>query len=191
MLQHDRGELSVLVAGQSEPAIGGAPFEWLDANLRLRPPERREPYSVEWRGVDFLAQEHRKVVTAYRRFWLHTGNAPTWDAVGVRTTDRGQEWLLIEAKAHIGELRQSCSARPRAEGGSREAIEEQIFARNVISPRTVKALVYRTVDDFGKRSLSTPQLAMAASRIRISRASGFCCSLSSSPARRSSPRKGR
>jgi len=126
MLRHAPRQLGELVAAGSQPPLSGNPFEWLDAGLRLRLPERREPFSLEWRGVDFLAEDAPGTVAAYRSFWPQTGNVPSWDAVGVRAAAGGREWLLVEAKAHIGELRQSCAAKPRAEGGSRELIEERL-----------------------------------------------------------------
>lgn len=119
-------ELGQLVAEHSEPPIPGDPFVWLDAGLRLRPPERREPFSVDWRGVGFLEDTRRAVAAAYRDFWTQAGSVPSWDAAGVRATERGDEWLLVEAKAHLGELRQSCLAKPSALGGSRELIEERL-----------------------------------------------------------------
>jgi hypothetical protein len=119
-------ELSELIAQRSDPPIPGDLFEWRDAGMRLRPPERRDPFSVNWRGVGFVEDTRPSVAAAYRDFWTQSGNLPSWDAAGVRVTENGDEWLLVEAKAHLGELRQSCLAKPKALGGSREAIEERL-----------------------------------------------------------------
>lgn len=119
-------ELGEVVAERSDPPIPGDRFVWRDAGMRLRPPERREPFSVEWRGVGFLEDERPAVVAAYRDFWTQSGTLPNWDAAGMRSTEGGDEWLLVEAKAHLGELRQSCLAKPAALGGTRELIEERL-----------------------------------------------------------------
>ena len=78
----------------------------------------------EWQGVDFLPQSHPARV-AYSDFWPARGNAPNWDAVARLATGGDEEWLLVEAKAHKGELRSDCRARtpggrPRIEGSFAE-----------------------------------------------------------------------
>jgi hypothetical protein len=127
MLQRAPVPLAGLLASRADPPITGAPFEWLDAGLRLRPPERRGPFSLEWRGVEFIVDEDPGVGSVYDEFWPRIGNRPGWDAVGVRRGGAGAEWLLVEAKAHIGELRHSCAARTTAEGGQRESIEARLM----------------------------------------------------------------
>ncbi|MFQ5911493.1 MAG: hypothetical protein ACE5IJ_12355, partial [Thermoplasmata archaeon] len=42
---------------------------------------------------------------------LQTGNVQNWDAVRKITPDGKEEWLLVEAKAHIGELKVDRGAR--------------------------------------------------------------------------------
>lgn len=125
-LRHAPEELGELVAEHSDPPIPGGLFAWRDAGLRLRPPERREPFSVDWRGVGFLEDTRPSVAAGYRDFWTQSGSVPSWDAAGVRVTENGDEWLLVEAKAHLGELRQSCLAKPSELGGSRELIAERL-----------------------------------------------------------------
>ncbi len=46
-------------------------------------------------------------------FWPQTGNVHNWDAVGILTRNGAHEWLLVEAKAHLHEMRSSCTAKPK------------------------------------------------------------------------------
>ena len=130
--------LSAAVSAQVEPPIDGPPFGWLDAGEHATPARRagREPFEIEWRGVDFLGDERPDLVRAYRSdFWPQTGNVPNWDAIGRRETGDGPEWLLVEAKGHLRELDQACTAKAASLGGSREAIAERLDeVKAAISP---------------------------------------------------------
>jgi len=101
-------------------ATGADSVEWLDFPCV---PGRRFP-EEEWQGLDFLPEDHLA-----RREWLHfwpqTGNVQNWDAVGVVRVGGASEWLLVEAKAHLDEVRSSCRAAEK--GGLlmiRAALEE-------------------------------------------------------------------
>lgn len=97
----------------AEPELCDPAFAWV----------RNGPdYQREWRGVDFLAAENPDLHAAYRKWWPRTGNVPNWDAVGRREVDGASEWLLVEAKAHLRELDQCCSAKDQAGGGAKQHI---------------------------------------------------------------------
>jgi hypothetical protein len=64
----------------------------------------------ERKGVDFLPADHPASL-AWSRTWPQRGNPPNWDAVGVATINGQDEWLLVEAKAHIGEMVSDCQAK--------------------------------------------------------------------------------
>jgi hypothetical protein len=85
--------------------IGGDSIEWRDGLFQTKP-----PFDAEVKGVDFL-RENDPARTQWLEFWPQTGNVPSWDAVGVLTTNHGPEWLLVEAKANLQELRSSCTAK--------------------------------------------------------------------------------
>ena len=91
-------------------ATGGQHIQWLD--FLFNP--RKRFCDDEWKGLDFLKPEHpaRKQWPA---FWPTTGNVPNWDAVGRLEDGTQSEWLLIEAKANVDEIRSSCGAKE--EGG--------------------------------------------------------------------------
>jgi hypothetical protein len=76
---------------------------------------------VEWRAIDFVDQP--EVRDKWTRFWPHRGNPPNWDAVGVGSVRREPHWLLVEAKAHTGELRSDCAA---VEAGGLPLIRETL-----------------------------------------------------------------
>jgi hypothetical protein len=90
--------------------IGGSATEWLDFRFKKtqqapRKDGKRPKLDCEWKGVDFRPDLER----AWSDFWPQTGNVPNWDAVG--KSNAGAEYLLVEAKAHAGEISSSCSAK--------------------------------------------------------------------------------
>ncbi|AIB12892.1 hypothetical protein ABAZ39_13015 [Azospirillum argentinense] len=76
----------------------------------------------EWQGLDFLPED-----SATRMVWAgllpRRGSPPIWDAVARTTRGGVEEWLLVEAKANIEELRSSCRASPQ---GGRSMIERAL-----------------------------------------------------------------
>jgi hypothetical protein len=121
-LGYHRRELNRAV----EVETGGRVLEWLDFAFGA---ERTFPHlDEEWKGVDFVDRES-PVESAWRSFWPQTGNVPNWDAVGLLQSGADVEFLLVEAKAHVEEIRSSCSAKE--EGGLRtirEALDATIKA---------------------------------------------------------------
>ncbi len=89
----------------------------------------------EWKGLDFLPEDE-PAREAWNDFWPQTGNVPNWDAVGAAQNDGQIEWLLVEAKAHIGELQSECKAEePASKEQIRKALAEAKGAFGV-SPST-------------------------------------------------------
>lgn len=86
--------------------IGGQSLSWHD--FRFLPPNRSNKHDGEHIGLDFL--ENAQADAAWRSFWPQSGNAHNWDAVGEVWVNGQREWLLVEAKAHLGELKSSCGA---------------------------------------------------------------------------------
>lgn len=96
-------------------AVGADGITWLDF-----PFDARRPWlDGEWKGLDFLPADS-PALAAWRRLWPRRGNPPNWDAVGCVTVGGVTEWLLVEAKANVEEMRSSCQASP---DGGRPAIE--------------------------------------------------------------------
>jgi hypothetical protein len=78
--------------------------DWLDFPLGS---ERK--LGTEWKGVDFV-DSASNVKSDWLKFWPQTGNVPNWDAVGRLESNSDNEYLLVEAKAHVEELHSSCGA---------------------------------------------------------------------------------
>lgn len=113
-----------------ESEIGGSILEWLDFHPLTRDKyDPRDPGKVklpdgEHLGLEFLQKSRPDALQAWRAFWPTTGKPPNWDAV-CRINVAGQShWLLVEAKAHAGELKSACKAEPRSMAIIREALGE-------------------------------------------------------------------
>ena len=113
-LERNRAALSTAVG----EAIGCDAVEWLAAPSNSGK-TRKNP---EWTGLDFLPTDS-PARAAWSEFWPQRGNPPNWDAVGQVTTQGGTEWLLVEAKAHLGEIQSSCGAKA---AGGRATIERAL-----------------------------------------------------------------
>ena len=72
-------------------------------------PSEKWPDS-ELKGIEFLLMDH-SANRAWEIFWPQSGNIPNWDAVGKITDILGEEWLLVEAKAHSEELISNCGGK--------------------------------------------------------------------------------
>ena len=64
---------------------------------------------VEWLSLDFLPRDS-EVVRDWRERWPHGGGIMNWDAVGQVEVGGVWEWLLVEAKGHLSEIKSDCSA---------------------------------------------------------------------------------
>ena len=105
-LGYHRQELSAQVAS----AVRADAVEWLDLepNLKSRDAFDRD---LEWVNLDFLQSDDPARV-AWARTWPRAGGrvGPHWDAVGRARFGARTEWLLVEAKAHVGEVSSDCGA---------------------------------------------------------------------------------
>lgn len=86
---------------------GAAAVEWLDHC----PAGDDGLKDAEWKGVDFLfcqeaasPPDYSYLRSEWASFWPQSGNPPNWDAIGVLRSRGQSEWLLVEAKAHAGEM---------------------------------------------------------------------------------------
>jgi hypothetical protein len=94
-------------------------IEWFD--FRFAP--KAKHFDGELKGVEFLHEDEPAKVH-WPEFWPRRGNIPNWDAVALLTTNRNELcWLLVEAKANVGELKAPC--RAKNEGGLKK-IEEAL-----------------------------------------------------------------
>jgi len=84
----------------------GSKIEWLDFEFK---PGEKWP-DAELKGMDFLKNEET-LQKDWSEFWPVGKGIHNWDAVGWVTSDRPRELLLVEAKAHIGEIKTDCKAK--------------------------------------------------------------------------------
>ncbi len=101
-------------------------IEWLDFGFDRR---KEKWYDAELKGLAFLKDsDYARVLEEWAKFWPESGNwhkQQNWDAVG-RLCESGKcgDFLLVEAKAHTGELRSNgCQAKPE---GGRAKIEKAL-----------------------------------------------------------------
>ena len=84
-------------------------IEWLDFDFK-----GKRGKDFELTGLDFLQNgndNEKNAFEAWSDFWPQQGTPHTWDAIGkLIMPDGGEEWLLVEAKAHIDELKTDCGA---------------------------------------------------------------------------------
>lgn len=85
--------------------IGASSIRWLDFHFD----KTKTWLDGERKGIDFLPADH-PARAAWKKAWPQRGNPPNWDAVGVATINGRDEWLLVGAKAHIGEMFSDCQA---------------------------------------------------------------------------------
>jgi hypothetical protein len=78
----------------------------------------------EFTGLDFLKSKH-PARREWANVWPRQGNPPNWDAVGRIRRNGANEWLLVEAKANVQELKSSCKAK---EEGGRPLIARTLAA---------------------------------------------------------------
>lgn len=66
-------------------------------------------------GLSFLENDsnNTSVLSKWKEEWPQSGNSMNWDLVGFTVQDDIKTWILVEAKAHIGELEQKCEATSR------------------------------------------------------------------------------
>jgi hypothetical protein len=88
-----------------ETRTGCEGIAWLDHKVsQVDEPNRLKLREIV--GLEFLGAEH-PARSAWERLWPQSGNVHNWDAVGRSTAGT---WILLEAKAHVGELKSRCTA---------------------------------------------------------------------------------
>lgn len=101
-LGYHRDELSRQVL----TLTGGELVRWLD--FGYHPTYDRFNYDRELVGLEFI--DDQEVREEWKAFWPAHGNSQNWDAVGEINYGDHNEWLLVEAKAHVREIESHCGA---------------------------------------------------------------------------------
>jgi len=113
-LGHHKKELEKIIKN-STPLDGK--FEWLDFPYN----SNRLSLDGEYVGINFLGNEKKfdEIEKKWKEFWPQRGNKQNWDAILMNNG----KIILIEAKAHIKEIMQSCGAKGESRQQIREAFE--------------------------------------------------------------------
>ncbi len=113
-----------------EAAIGDSAkvTRWLDFD-RCRTASRyctgKPVRDAEWTRLNFIEDE--SLQRKYDEFWPPRGSQQNWDAVGEGLFAGDREYLLVEAKGHLDELRRT--------GQRRKAVGEPRSYQHLMRPR--------------------------------------------------------
>ena len=99
-----------------EKEIGGKVIEWLDfnhgGNYETKDSSKIVLPDQEWEGLVFLKSgsnsKDSKALLEWKTFWPQSGTSQNWDAIA--KIDQNKMWILVEAKAHTGEIESDCGA---------------------------------------------------------------------------------
>ena len=97
-----------LLDGVVREATGCGGIEWLDFGFDPSNPW----HDSEWKGLDFL-NEDSVLQISWRDYWPQGRGIHNWDAIARSNSGGKTEWILIEAKANLEELRSACQARSK------------------------------------------------------------------------------
>jgi len=88
----------------------------------------------EWKRIAFI--NDKQVRSEYDKFWPSRGAQQSWDAIGQVTINGAKEWLLVEAKGHLGEIKTDGTSA-KEEGGRpciRATFQETLRSLGKIDP---------------------------------------------------------
>lgn len=104
---------------------GCGPLVWLDFGFDPNNPW----HDAEWKGLYFLLEDN-SLQSSWHDYWPQGRGIHNWDAVARADLGKGTEWILVEAKANLEELKSTCQA------GKKESVQKITAAFNA----TKKAL---------------------------------------------------
>lgn len=117
-LGHHRNELNKNI--QENTRLKGE-LVWLDFPSDIN----RLSLDREWKGIDFLPQQQQEnLKSKWEKYW--TGNTQHWDGIILHRSEGKEEWIIVEAKAHLKEIRSDCGAK---ENSKNEAKIKNAFAQ--------------------------------------------------------------
>jgi hypothetical protein len=86
--------------------VGCNTIDWMDFGFSVENKPLRD--DSEFKGLEFIQEV--SVQEKWKLFWPQTGNSQNWDAVAKIHFNDHDEWLLVEAKGHLGEVKSNCGA---------------------------------------------------------------------------------
>lgn len=107
-LGHHRNELNKVI--KTNTRLCGE-IHWLDFPKDKKTDETKISLSLdgEHKGVDFLLdkiskREFDNLQSNWKKYWSSDGNLPNWDGVILHRHNSKEEWIIVEAKAHLEEI---------------------------------------------------------------------------------------
>ena len=129
------GGIESELSAQSPRWRGRTSIEWLDFDFSGVADAEHNHGDRELTGVDFLPTDH-PARAAWREFWPQRGSVQNWDAVAWLQYPDRREWLLLEAKANVKELRSASGAKhPGSVSKIKQALDETKRAMGVDAAR--------------------------------------------------------
>ena len=107
--------------------IGKGPIEWLDYPINLN----RDSRDGELCGIGCFKNlpNFNTIKEKWEKYWPQSGNAHNWDGIFIQN----ETWYFVEAKAHIEEANQKCTAT---------------------SPKSIETIIQAFEDTCGNRLLA-------------------------------------
>jgi hypothetical protein len=104
-----------------ESRVGLQNIRWLDFSFT----NGKKSFDSEPKGIVWL-KPSADLAQAWAEFWPSSGEQMNWDAIGRAGAQGSEVWLLVEAKAHTGEIKSNCTAKPAYQRGGRDKIQETL-----------------------------------------------------------------
>ena len=93
---------AVLDAIRKADGSDGGTINWRDSLFSFSAKRQALYDDCEWGGVEFIWDAD--VTQLWNQYWPVRGTSPQWDAVGKLVSGESEDWLLVEAKAHLDEM---------------------------------------------------------------------------------------
>lgn len=108
-LGHHRNELNKMI--KENTRLSGE-LVWLDFPKDKNKDESKMSLALdgEYKGIDFLMdriskQDFESLQFNWKNYWSSSGNLPNWDGIILHKNSTKEEWIIVEAKAHLTEIK--------------------------------------------------------------------------------------
>ncbi|MBL7965651.1 MAG: hypothetical protein JNK09_01540 [Prolixibacteraceae bacterium] len=108
-LGHHRNELNKIINANTRLC---GELVWLDFPKDKNRDDSKISLSLdgEHKGVDFLMnrvskQNFDSLQNNWKNYWSSGGNQPNWDGIILHKNSNQEEWIIVEAKAHLKEIK--------------------------------------------------------------------------------------
>ncbi len=91
---------AILDAIEEAERTDGGTINWEDSLFSAKRQALHD--DCESGGIEFIWDSD--VTKLWNQYWPVRGTSPQWDAVGKLMSEEQDDWLLVEAKAHFGEM---------------------------------------------------------------------------------------